>query len=407
MLLPKNGRIIVIDDKPDQALPLLRSLWQNGFATIYFNGEKQYLPSTPLDDARVIFLDMELVPGGYTDSENKTKAATTAKILKSIINTNKNTVYLIIMWATHDELESNFWTYIKTGSNCGFIPLRLDKAKCMADPKIIPAEIAYALRNNNAFNFFVTWENIIHKSSKDIILDFSSFFSVDEEWDKNILGIFKKLAEEYAGKTLNTADHEQIVKNAMCAFNGTFTDTLENNIAQVSSTGISFNGITPVSDNGIIAKINAKLMLDQNNALAKPGSIDTNNEEDDIQEYFNPGSDLSGIEKVFCEISPTCDYSQNKWKFHRILSGIKIKPEQEKYLRMKGADQIADYLYKTHVFDIGGQMFTFVFDLRKLKSKKLGELDSLRPLCTFRHDLLVDMQHKIAHHASRPGMVSL
>ena len=92
MLLPKNGRIVVIDDKYEEALPLLRSIWQNGFAAIYFNGERKYLPQAPLDDVRVIFLDMELETGGYTGSDNKTKAATTARVLKSIINTQKNSV---------------------------------------------------------------------------------------------------------------------------------------------------------------------------------------------------------------------------------------------------------------------------------------------------------------------------
>ena len=409
MLLPRNGRIVVIDDKYEEALPLLRTLWQNGFAVIYFNGEKKYLPSVPLDDVRVIFLDMELLMGGYTDSNNKTKAATTANVLKSIINTKRNSVYLIVMWANHKELVHDFWTYIRTDSSCDFIELELDKTKCMTNEKILPDEIVAVLRNHNAFKFFINWENMIHKSSSDIILDFSSFFPVnaEAEWDRKMLGIFKKLAEEYAGKTLNATDHEETVKNAMCAFNGTFTDTLENNIAQVPNTGISFEGITAIPDQSVVAKINSKLLLDQNNAIAKPGSIYINNEEDVIQDYFSPGSDLSGIEKVFCEISPTCDYAQNKWKFHRILSGIKIKPEQGGHLRKKDADQIADYLYKTPVFDIGGQMFTFVFDLRKLKSKNLGDLDVLQPLSTFRHDLLINMQHKIANHCSRPGMLSL
>jgi len=410
MLLPRNGRIIVVDDKPDEAFPLLRTLWKNGFAAIYFNGEQKYLPTAPLDDVRVIFLDMELETGGYTGSDNKTKAATTARVLQSIINTQQNVVYLIIMWAMHTELENEFWKYIKGASTCGFIKLNLDKTKCSSEGYGIPlitAEINKALRNNNAFNFFISWENTIHTSSSDIVLAFSSFFQQDTEWDRKILGILGKLAKGYAGKNLNPTDQEQIVKNAMYAFNGTFIDTLENNIAQVSNTGISFNGIPEVSDNGIISKINTKLMLDQNNPSAKPGIIYINNEDDVIQDYFNSGSNLNGIEKIFCEISPTCDYAQNKWKYHRILFGIKIKPEQEKHLRKKDADQTVDYLYKTPVFDIGGQMFTFVFDLRKLKSKNLGELDALRPICTFRHDLLVDIQHKMASHSSRPGMMSL
>lgn len=401
MILPRNGRIVVVDDNFEEALPILSALWQNGFAALYYNGERKDLPSSPLNDIRVIFLDMELIAGGYTDEENKTKAAATANILKSIIDISKNTVYLIIMWATHDELESNFWTYIKSGSNCGFLCLRLDKAKCKANPTIIPDEISSILKTNNTFSFFIKWENIIHKSSNDIILDFSSFFSADTEWDSKILGILKKLAEEYAGKHLDVSDHEKIVKNAMYAFNGTFSDTLENNIAQIPDTGISFNSTTTVSDDAIKGKINSKLMLDQNNVIAKPGSIYANDDHDEIQDYFNSESDLGEIEKIYCEVSPTCDYAQNKWKFHRILAGIKIKPEQKRHVRN------ADYLYKTPMLDLKGQIFIFVFDLRKLKSKNLGELGTLRPLCTLRHDLLVDIQHKIASHCSRPGIISL
>ena len=410
MSLPKNGRIVVIDDKQEEALPLLRSIWQNGFAAVYFNGERRYLPSTPLDDVRVIFLDMELETGGYTGSDNKTKAATTARVLKSIINTKKNRVYLIIMWAMHTELMKDFWTYIRKDSSCQFIELKLDKAKCSSkdyDLNIITSEINSALKDNNAFNFFINWENIVHKSADDIIHDFLSFFPADTVWDRKILEILKKLAEEYAGKNLNANDHEQIVRYAMLAFNGTFIDSLENNIVRNTNPGISFDGITAVPDQSIVAKINSKLLLDQNNSTTKPGCLYSNSGNDEVQNYFTPGSDLSGIEKIFCEVSPTCDYAQQKWEFHRILFGIKIKPEQAKHLKKKSADDIADYLYETDILDIGGQPTIFVFNLRKLTSVNLGELISLPILCTFRHDLLVDIQHKIAHHASRPGMLSL
>jgi hypothetical protein len=354
---------------------------------------------------------MELATGGYTGSDDKTKAATTANVLKSIINTGRDYVYLIIMWAIHTELTQSFWTYIKAHSKCNFICLGLDKAECKSkgyDLKLITDKINSILKENNAFNFFISWENVIHKSSNDIVLEFSSFFPGDTEWDRKVLGILKKLAEEYAGKAMNTTDHEQIVKNAMCAFNGTFTDALENNIAQVTSTGISFDKILEVSDNGVIAKINSKLMLDHNNTIPKPGCIYVNSEHDNVQDYFNSGADLNGIEKIFCEVSPTCDYAQKKWEFHRILFGIQIRPEQARHLRKKGANDIADYLYKTRVLDIGGQPAILVFNLRKLQSKNLGELDApLRPLYTFRHDLLVDIQHKMASHSSRPGMMSL
>lgn len=407
MILPRNGRIVVIDDKTEEeAIPLLSSLYLNGFSALYFKGEKKDLPRKPLNDIRMIFLDLEIIVEGYTGQDNRSKAATTARILSSVINTTIPTIYLLAFWSTHEELLEYFWRYIKENNyNCIFLPVSLDKIKCRAadyDIALIEKEIEEKLQGNDGFRFLIGWENLIHKSSNDVINEILSLYGGDGNPDKFLLRIFKKLAEEYAGKNLNASDHEQIVRYAMLAFNGTFADTLENNIADAPDTGISFNDITEGPGRGITAKINSKLLLDQNNTIPKPGSIYINSEYDDVQEYFkiNHGNNPSEIEKVFCEVSPTCDYAQRKWKCHRILYGLKVPAGAAKLEK-------ADYLYKTDIFDIDGQAVKFIFDLRKLKSKNLGELDLLKPLCTFRHDLLVVIQHKIASHCSRPGTLSL
>jgi len=407
MKLPRNGRIVVIDDKIEEALPLLSSLHLNGFPALYFNGEKKCLPRVPLNDIRVIFLDLEIIVEGYTGQDNRSKAATTAKILSSIINTSIPTIYLLVLWSTHEkELIEDFWQYIKGDDyKCSFLSISLDKIKCSAedyDATFIEAEIEDKLRSNDGFRFLIRWENLIHESSNDVINEILSLCGEGGEPDKFLLEVFKKLAEAHAGKNLNMTDHEQIVQHAMLAFNGTFTDSLESNISSVTDSGISFNTIAGISDKSVIAKINSKLLVDQNNNKVKPGCIYINSEENDIIDYFNSGKGVNGIEKIFCEVSPTCDYAQRKWKYHRILYGIKVPVEQTEKLKGK-----ADYLYTTDDFDIDGKMVKFVFDLRKLMSKNLGELDSLEPICTFRHDLLIDIQHKIAGHCSRPGMLSL
>lgn len=408
MILPRNGRIVVIDDKTEEeAIPLLSSLYLNGFPALYFKGEKKDLPKEPLNDIRVVFLDLEIIVEGYTGQDNRSKAATTARILSSVINTTIPTIYLLVLWSTHEEeLLDYFWRYLKENNyNCVFLPVSLDKIKCRAadyDIALIEKEIEEKLQGNDGFRFLIRWENLIHKSSNDVINEILSLYGGDGDPDKFLLGVFKKLAEAYAGENLNEDSPTQISQYAMLAFNGTFSDSLESNISSVENTEISFDRIAGVTNKSVIAKINSKLLLDQNNTNVKPGCIYINPEENNFQDYFNSVNDLNGIEKIFCEVSPTCDYVQRKWKCHRILYGIKVPVEQTKKLKGK-----ADNLYNTDVFDIDGKMVKFVFDLRKLKSKNLGELNSLKPLCTFRHDLLIDMQHKIASHCSRPGMLSL
>ncbi|GAI40614.1 unnamed protein product, partial [marine sediment metagenome] len=166
MILPRNGRIVVIDDKTEEeALPLLSSLYLNGLSALYFNGDKKDLPKKPLNDIRVVFLDLEIIVEGYTGQDNQSKAATTARILSSVIDTTIPTIYLLVFWSTHEELLEYFWRYIKENNyNCVFLSVSLDKIKCKVadyDITIIESEIKEKLQGNDGFRFLIGWENLI------------------------------------------------------------------------------------------------------------------------------------------------------------------------------------------------------------------------------------------------------
>src|SRR6187402_162961 len=63
MLLPTNGRVIIIDDVAEQAVPLISVLSKFNVPSSYFNAQIESLPLKKINDVRVLFLDINLNGG--------------------------------------------------------------------------------------------------------------------------------------------------------------------------------------------------------------------------------------------------------------------------------------------------------------------------------------------------------
>lgn len=409
MILPRNGRTVVIDDNFEiHAFPLLKALYKNGFSSMYFSGERTELPGNPMDDVRVIFLDMELI----RPADDNTKAAFTAKTLSKIIDLSANTFYFIIIWATHLELINYFWRYVDENPerNCNFVTIKLDKALCAAnnfDISFIESEINSKLQSNKGYLFLANWENVINKSANDSICELLSLLEDEKDIDQKLLRIIKNLAIAYEGDHVNNTSG-QIVKNAMLAFNSIYKDSLERNTIDVSDDGFDFNGVGEIQNKKIKAAINSKLLLCNNSLNPKPGNIylETNNELHknicfdlvDKERYLEEV--VANSQLISCEVSPFCDYAQKKWRVGRLVFGLFIDDGYFKRIKK------ADCLYKTPLLKYDDKVGFFVFDMRRAESKKLGKWKK-KIIFSMRYDLVVDLQHKIGGHCSRPGMISL
>ena len=114
MNLPESGKAIVIDDKADEGLPLIKVLSKCRISTIYFTGEINELPPKPFNDVRIIFLD--LVLGGMTSRDEKTILSTLINVIKRIVHTN-NGPFIIVLWTKHDEYIDGFKNILRKLSN--------------------------------------------------------------------------------------------------------------------------------------------------------------------------------------------------------------------------------------------------------------------------------------------------
>ncbi len=412
MILPKNGRIAVIDDKTEEhALPLLKALFKEGFSAVYFSGESSELPIVQLKDIRVVFLDMELVPG----PNDQSKAAATARILSQIIDVTTTRFYFLIIWATHNELLEPFWRYIKEGTDykCSFLTVYLDKGACKAngyDISFIKQEIENKIKENDGYTFLINWENMINKSTNNVTNDFLSLFEDDEgDVNRKLLGAIKLLAVAYSGKVLETGDDLQIEKDAMLAFNSTLKDSVERNVANISEGDICFDSSDDDIESSAIAGINSKLLLCETDANPKPGNIyEVDNApllkkllKEVAERNHNQIEQDQACKVVFCEISPLCDYAQQKWACYRFIYGITVPAKHEKHIKN------APFIFRTPILKLNENDVFITLNLRRIETMSLDKEIQLDYLCTMRKDLISAIQHSFSNHCSRPGLVSL
>lgn len=423
--IPESGRVVVIDDKPKEALPLLKVLSKNGVPVTYFTGELEELPEESLESVRIVFLDLRLVPS----IDEKSVISTLIGTLLKILNAN-NEPYFIILWSKHEvdyknafEKRLNNDEQLKNIRPLAIISLEKsiyleyngDNSTFKKDAmRNIEGKLKEKLNELGIFHLFIIWENLVHKASGKIVDDFSEFHDFDVNWNKNMGGVFLKLAEGFAGKQLDKSNNEQIVKNALFSFNSAFLDELESEIRnyEVVTAGLSFEGVSGAVDKEIIGDINSKLLLAMESSESiLPGNVYDDSidiEGVDIKELFNGNlgkSDkkdelLSQLVYIYLETSPLCDYAQDKWKVSRLLPGVLWPGEFESNKIKK-----AVFIYSSPLIKFGNKLYYMVFDLRFFTSIEFSKLKDKSPLFRLKHDYLVDIQSKLAPHINRPGVM--
>ena len=406
LLLPANGRVVIIDDKIEEAIPLINVLSQHRIPSTYFDGTEENLPETPLENVRIVFLDIQL-EGMEGVQNDKTKLSALANVITKIIGHN-TFPYIIVAWTKHSEIVNDITGYFgKTPKP--LITLTVDKTDCQTggkyDLKKINDRLCDKVKEFGAFGFFLEWENIVHTSAGRTVNEISSIVPPDNNWNNNINEVLKILAEAYAGQQAGN----NLDLNAMLAINNLLLDIIENRIQNRQSSSLVINEQTQsLTDmNQIKGELNRRLLIAyEQNSVVVPGNVYQNNSEDfakikcNIEELCNNRNtaEVNNSKHIFLEVSPYCDYAQKKWKCHRILPGI-MWPEQH-----AGEIKKADYIYKSPLFFIDNALYYFVFDLRYLTSVEPDKLKNKQSLFRFRKELLVDIQSKISGHINRPGI---
>lgn len=401
MNFPTTGRIVVIDDTIDEALPLIQVLSQKGISVKYFNGELETLPEQPIEGVRIVFLDIEL---GTLGQDTKSKVSKVITILSRVIGQNPNP-YVIIAWTKHSEVIDD----IEKGLSqppVKFLDMR--KIDCkdengQYDLKIISENFMSAVQSISSFQAFLIWEELINQAANSTINDTFSLFNTDDDWDSKVQNVLYNLAKAKEGNQLK----ENILQPAFKALNEIYFEYLDGvilNHPEVNNrnAGLPFLNKDRLSPE-LISFLNTKLICSSiETTEVVPGNIYFCNikrvelstlmkkYEDDWEPLF-----------LLLEISPSCDYAQDKWKVSRVLPGVLVPVEYEKNIKK------AEYIYKTQLIKLNNVIGYLVFDIREFSTINFEQLMKNSSYYRIKKELVVDIQSKISNHVSRPGYMAL
>jgi len=419
--LPRSGRVVVIDDKFNEGLPLVKVLSKDKISVTYFTGRKEELPEQPFLDVRLVFLDIVLE--GVEGTDDKTKLSIAIGVIRRIIHKD-NGPFILAAWTKHKELIERMEKRLKEEK---YQPIVTDLQKYeFKDDKTgnynynflqIEKKIKEKLKNLSVFEIFLLWENMVHRSASSVVNEFSRFVKFNDSWNGELKNIFYKLAEAQAGKTLDTNSSQEVLKNALFTFDGIFIDTLEKNLHSNSDgMNVSFSE-SSVEDN-IIGKINSKLLLDTSELdRLYPGNVYEINKKTHIKESLNTGNAME-IEEiknksipVIIEISPLCDFVQDKMKLSRIIKGflcpVEIQINGTTIQTYEKLKRSAHFLYVSPVIKHEEKLYRLVVNFRHFSAKSIDEINGNTPIFRLRKDILIDIQTKLSSHINRPGVLFL
>ena len=425
-LFSKSGRILVIDDRIDEAYPIMRILSKKGVKYSYFSGNGKEIPNEKFYDIRLVFLDLFLAGDDRSQSFDLIDST-----FKGIFD-KTNSPIIIILWTANQEDFLDFCKFY--GEKIGFpqvidiVPVnKNDYFERDPDGYYVPIrgeDIVYSelvekilqtIPNNHWFHVHTYWDNLINDASVRSINNFLTIFPYDQEIDKEMWSLIYSLAFAYSGENFNVRDKNDVVKNAMMSYNMVFLDELENLIINSDyKYEIIDAAEVKIVNSDTASKIHKKIHFARNERLFLPGTIilqhDDNSKfslmKDLLKKDYKSVPNFTDIwnttKCIICEISPACDCFSNKWKKHRILYGLMYQARfDEKFKEDTG------YLYSTIPFEFEGQTYKIVLDFRLLDAMPLDYFDDEIPLLRLRQSILSEIQIKCGSHVNRLGIISI
>ena len=201
MILPKNGRIVVIDDDPGEGQPLVDALVSAGHLATFFTHQQEHMPENPLSGIRVVFLDLIL---GTEYQQQKTVTSVILNVMNRILDKKENGPFFLIAWTNKpEEVESVENALREDGFQ--IVAATAEKSECKDEAgefstQLIKERVDRALEKGAALQMFILWENCVHVAAGKIVRQFSSLAGEANDWNEQADLVVAKLAESLLGK---------------------------------------------------------------------------------------------------------------------------------------------------------------------------------------------------------------
>lgn len=424
-----TSRVLVVDDKPLEAIPILKALGEIGVGCVYVKGDKEEeLPSKPVPGIRLVFLDMRLDEGG----SQKTVLSKTIGVLKRCVP--ETTMPLVVIcWTRHKDDIDIFREMAARdipGLKKGFIvgmpkPSSKDPMKW----KNLLKEIRQILDEYDAVRLVWQWESVLHEAATEAsqtLAEVSTHMVNDENekvsnWQDAMFEVCRELVKAEVGKTGN----KKTVSNALFrTMNELAVDRIQHSVLKNPVSCV--DKLIPKRDSAlgleVISRLNHMIIVEpvkKGDKSIRPGNIYLKLSKESTKCLFQKLSinhkqvfDSIAHKKklddnifpILIEASPACDYVQDKRPVCTFIAGF-IIPVEEAWGNLQGE----------HLHFLGPMLFPdkkgarqIVLSKRHMYARTLRQNDiSNCPVFRLRSNVLTDLQVKLAAYKSRPGIVAL
>lgn len=371
-MLPNNGSIVIIDDKIEEAMPILKMLSKNNTAYRYYDGPSS-LPTTGHEKKaiRVLFLDYNLNVGVVSeDSQVSTIKGIISRIIKP-----ENGPYVIFAWSSSQTCEQSL-NKVFEGALSHLGPcdtIVLDKSDYFdSNPEgayvfktekeeQLQNEILNKIREILLLEYYSHWENKVVGISQKIVYESYKVVSGLEGQDRGsevAEKIIQVLAKIRLEKAIQGADNKLVVASSYYSLNDVFlnhlnieTDSISLNNENSISITHENDSITAISKGKISSWLNINTLKNSSHI----GKVFFDNDNSFDTSCLLKDSTLANLEEITrnseesfgqisVEISPECDFANNKRRFYRIVPGVAISEDWIKErTKKKDLDMVISY----------------------------------------------------------------
>jgi hypothetical protein len=419
-----TSRVLVVDDKPEEAIPILTARGESGVGCVYVRGDKvEELPAKPLDGIRLVLLDMRLGEGG----EQKSVLSKTVGVLKRCVPANTMPL-VVICWTRHSE---DVATFEETAAR-DFPALKHGVVVAMPKPattspdkwKNIREKIRKTLSRYQAFDLVWRWENMLHGATTDTsqTLAEASARMVENsttaaDWQEALFSVCRELVRADAGKTSTKAGVSNSLVHMM---NELAMDRIHHAILKKP---LPFSDrLIPGDDLPLgledTSRLNQMILVDpvlRGDRSISPGSVYVPSRGSSKCLFKKLGVGMALVKKyvgfrdlkgdvipVLIELSPACDFVQDQRPVCTFIAGLLIQADSsgrsEGHREVYGPLTIPKYKGTRKI----------AVTKRLVYACSLAPEDIVNhPVCRLRSSALVDLQVKTAMFKARPGAVSL
>jgi len=434
-------RVIVVDDDPAEALPIIGALSKKGISATFFDGNESGFPAREhrLSGVRLAILDMDLVGGGVPD---KSKAAALVNTLSRILSPT-NGPYAVLAWTRHPELLELFEQYVFSEHNVPnpILTVMIEKAECKNEKDefsldVISRRLESAVVEFSPALFLQVWEEKCFGAATDVTNQLSllsgteaeDLFQWRSQWKENMLQIIHAMSLAEAEKHL---EKDTCLTSFYTALNPLHTDRMESNSERLSGTLSIHTGevLGAPGDIGIERKaaLNSMLHLAYENLdRLSAGNIYFFTEKTKpvwipdvsglIKDLIQGASGANGeklnlLSNTFrlsiIEASPVCDHAQKNIRFARFVAGL-LAPSDSRTKFKRNAAFVWEFgpIFLEAPVAENGQYFLYL-SARHLVTTTIDLAGELKASVRLRSQAFTAFQAWLAGHASRPGVMLL